>query len=163
MKGGSPQWPITTIVAYLEALPPGSRLDHTALDAVGPNDHHARSHNHANALDGSPIALAGLPALTGRVTTGGYTGNNTANRAIPHGLGKTPATVFLYLLPTYAMWFRILGSQARVIYINNTPTLSSVVVTQPNGTNFYVGNDPSFGYGANGNALVYEWVAISAS
>ncbi len=37
---------------------------HASLTGVTSDQHHARSHDHSNALDGSPIAVAGLPNLT---------------------------------------------------------------------------------------------------
>lgn len=40
---------------------------HADLTGVTSDQHHARSHDHSNALDGSPIALAGIPStLTGK-------------------------------------------------------------------------------------------------
>lgn len=42
-----------------------------------PNAHHARLHDHSNALDGSPIAAAGIPNIGARVYS-------NANQSIPN-------------------------------------------------------------------------------
>jgi hypothetical protein len=87
---------------------------HSHLSGIGANDHHARSHDHSLAADGTPIAEAGVPAHMSKnklawtankllkgagagsdpveidvpsgATSGSYTGSGTTNRAIPHGL-----------------------------------------------------------------------------
>jgi hypothetical protein len=47
---------------------------HSSLTGIGPDDHHPRAHDHSNALDGSPIAVAGVPDLpASKITSGRFT------------------------------------------------------------------------------------------
>lgn len=91
------------------------------------------------------------------MATGTYTGDNTANRAIPHGLGVTPNLVLIiedgagksacFIIIRVAMIMEIAGG-------------GSEVVTIPNATNFYVGNAVSYTRTANDNTENYRWFAI---
>ncbi len=90
----------------------------------------------------------------GSVMSGSYTGDYTSNRAIAHGLGKTPAMVM------------IVGSDNTVFviirpgYITRPKSEQSYSVYSPDATNFYVGNSANWMYSANNGSTTYYWVAI---
>lgn len=88
---------------------------------------------------------------------GSYTGNDTANRAIPHGLTDTPSIVFIYTDSTY--WYRIMRGLAKVLYAA-AGAHGSDTVTAMDDTNFYVGKVGDYPTTANSNGVTYYWVAI---
>jgi len=98
--------------------------------------------------------------------SGTYTGNNTANRAIPHGLGRTPRMVKIYR-PSSAVawnWYDILFPIGAFIFSTKITATSAftadrLAVTIPDGTNFYVGNAGGYEASANMGTHVYFWVA----
>lgn len=93
-------------------------------------------------------------------TIGTYTGNDTVNRAIAHGLGVTPKIVLIYSTGGVNNAFlRIMGGLAMVLYVN-PGTGSFLAVTAPDTTNFYVGNVTSYSRSANDDPYAYYWVAI---
>ena len=98
--------------------------------------------------------------LVARASAGEYTGNNNANRAVPHGLGATPKIVFIIDITWENCWFRILGGYNRIHVFNDAPFIDSLAVTQPDNTNFYVGTAGDMGNSANFDEAVYDWVAI---
>ena len=95
-----------------------------------------------------------LPELVN--TTGEYTGNASANRAIAHGLGRTPVSV-LIINGVY--------QNLRIAYSNGDWRVhrpsdnTQQPVTAPNSTYFYVGNAADYDISGNANLLVYNWVA----
>jgi hypothetical protein len=74
-----------------------SEKSHASLTNVTSDQHHARSHDHSNALDGSPIAVAGVPNLdVAKITTGRFgmarMPDGTLNNVIKGGgAGANPA------------------------------------------------------------------------
>lgn len=89
-------------------------------------------------------------------TSGGFTGNATAGRAIPHNLGKTPTAI--YLLPnvtsaTDFFWCAGMGSNWK----GDDGNLYNMGAA-PDATNFYVGVAVTFE--GNANLTSYKWVAI---
>lgn len=88
-----------------------------------------------------------------KMTTGSYTGNDTANRAIPHGLGRRPAVVII-TQPLY-MAFMCASLEPSLIV-----SAVSSAVTDPDATNFYVGNAANYANSANEGTRVYHWVAF---
>lgn len=87
------------------------------------------------------------------VTTGTYTGNASADRAIPHSLGKTPKLVFVRNGDEVNFIF----ASAAVKYI---PNGNAYVVAAMTSTNFYVGDAASYAETANANAQAYTWIAM---
>lgn len=90
---------------------------------------------------------------------GAYTGDGTANRAIPHGLGKAPSFVKIVCpnpVSTLYQHFSILQGDASV-YPNNDIERA---VTAMNATNFYVGNAGSYDGSANSNLKSFVWTAL---
>jgi len=93
-----------------------------------------------------------------RVTTGTYAGDGTVNKAIPHGLGVTPAIVMIHVnLGSY--WFRIIKGHA-VITALSASVNTYKAVTKPDNTNFYVGNSGDYAASANSGTGTYWWAAI---
>ncbi len=88
------------------------------------------------------------------LSTGTYTGDNSANRAIPHGLGLTPKIVFV-------IRDEAAGDGSYRGFIINTlecDVASGVyTVTAMNSTNFYVSIAT---VNFNGNTIPYRWVAL---
>lgn len=96
-----------------------------------------------------------VPAGTA-ITSGSYSGDETANRAIGHGLGVTPKII---LMTDTSGWFFIFTNYGYIHYIDLGHT-ESYDVTDPDATNFYVGNAAHWAYSGNGSGSTYYWVAI---
>jgi len=91
------------------------------------------------------------------ITTGNYTGNETVNRAIAHGLGVTPKIVLITEDDGYM--FRIHAGLARIIYQQATVG-GAYEVTAMDATNFYVGNSTNYTASANGPGESFYWIAF---
>lgn len=83
-------------------------------------------------------------------TTGSYVGDNSDNRAIPHGLGVIPKLVL------------ILGSTYRAGMLDNTMLLNvysdaNEAVTAWDTTNFYVSQTTVY---MNVSEISYHWIAF---
>ena len=84
---------------------------------------------------------------------GTYTGTGVANRAIPHGLGVTPAAVFIRRTDgTVDRHMLIMDDRGILIY---NGVIETVTLAAMDATNFYV--DASY---MNSNALEYDWTAL---
>ena len=96
-------------------------------------------------------------------STGTYTGDTTANRAIAHGLGKTPK--FVFLISERAawdrqIWFKALEGVAALYYFSDhLADRGSYGVSAPDATNFYVGNATDYNRSAQSTNEVYTWFA----
>jgi len=94
------------------------------------------------------------PAAAVKITSGNYTGDGAANKAIAHGLSKAPELVFIIA--------RGAGIVDRNGYVKNTINIGFNgdlnTVTAWTTTNFYVSNTLA---AFNENLVVYDWVAIS--
>lgn len=93
------------------------------------------------------------------ISKGSYSGNNTANRAIPHGLGVVPKIVLLSETSGALRWIRILKLGRLEFSYGSTDAIHTV--TEADTTNFYVGNAANYGTSGNPSGTTYEWVAIS--
>jgi len=90
---------------------------------------------------------------------GNYIGNDTANRAIPHGLNRVPKIVSLF---GGVYQHTIYGGVAIITYVDNAAS-GYKAVTAPDSTYFYVGNAASYQQSANrgaGGPDTIQWVAI---
>lgn len=104
---------------------------------------------------------AWLPVASTTVSTSGtYVGNDTANRAIPHGLGKIPAIYFIVEDGAYLF--------VELVSLNQIEGISAAAGAQytypqtaPTTTNFYVGNAASYNRSANNTGHTYYWVALA--
>jgi hypothetical protein len=103
---------------------------------------------------------AGLkPTDTGlRVTMGSYTGNNTSNRAIAHGLGRAPKFVFFHDDGAYDG--SLMDNNGTYIIHVDTANRFRLQVNAPDDTYFYVGHSASYGASKNASAQTYFWIAI---
>jgi hypothetical protein len=109
-----------------------------------------------------PITKSGIVAVypdISTVKTGSYTGDNTTNRAIPHGLETTPKIIFIMGTHIDLGFLRIVTSEGYVRSIEDA-SVHRLAVTTPDTTNFYVGNPSDYGHSANGE-FTYYWVAIA--
>lgn len=107
------------------------------------------------------ITHKGLPAAHHAkyaITTGSYVGNNTVNRAIPHGLGVTPQFVQIWQPQEY--WFILHTAMAGNIGYISPLAIQYDPVTLKDATNFYVGNALDFSRTANTVARGYAWAAF---
>ncbi len=103
------------------------------------------------------------PPAAVRMSSGSYTGNNGANRAITHELGVTPKLVLIFKAgATEAIRFIELGNPGYIAITASTGWDTSGVVTVPNATNFYVGDGVKHDTSANANAVVYHWIAFTS-
>ncbi len=116
--------------------------------------------NGAAGLDASvEVPDAQLSGLVARIASGSFVGNNSANRAIPHGLGYTPSRVILSANSQYYnnITIQVPGWISR--------SMSAVdyhmAVTAADDTNFYVGNASQYNYSGNGTGITYTWVAFA--
>jgi len=131
----------------------------TELAATPANDDevYIRDVSEAAAAESKRITIANLMAAAGgglAITTGSYTGDNTANRAIAHGLGVVPDFVWINYQGSLTC-FEMNG----IGRIENITNNVGYVVTAPTTTNFYVGNATSYNNSANA-AVVWQWLAI---
>lgn len=104
-----------------------------------------------------PISNPSAPPLT-QATSGSYTGNDTENRAIPHGLGAVPKLVIIRKNTGATVAIRhgtsgFLTFQEAAVSNNKQVTLSDV-------TNFYVGDAANYSNSVNATGSTYEWVAF---
>lgn len=100
-----------------------------------------------------------ITGVTGTSKSGTYTGNNSANRAIPHGGSSVPKFVVFeragasslgYVKLLVAGYIDITHSTVRIRY----------AVTSWDATNFYVGNSAEYTNSANSTGTVHTWVAV---
>ena len=99
------------------------------------------------------------PAAAAEIKTGTYTGNVTANRAIPHGLAGIPKAVII-VDDTGDRLFNLNVETADIHFVYVTAS-GKYTVTAMDGTNFYVGNVTSYPNSANETAYNYDWVAFT--
>jgi len=89
-------------------------------------------------------------------TSGSYTGDSTANRAIPHNLGRIPSIVIIGGTLTGGAMIIYGIYPGEIQYI----TAGMRAVTGMDNTNFYVGNVANYGETANFAASGYVWAAF---
>ena len=94
----------------------------------------------------------------GLVTSGNYTGDNSANRAIPHGLGVVPKIVIITQTDTQAR----IGQTGDLggIFYSQAAAMGRSSATVADSTNFYVGNADNYALSMNASGLTYLWTAI---
>lgn len=105
------------------------------------------------------------PTAFAQITSGTYTGDDTANRAISHGLGVTPRVVFIFepLGVGGYVRARITGGVA-VIYSEYNAGTCALNITIPDLNNFYIGHAADYYKSCNsafGGGVLYYWVAIA--
>ncbi|MBA7672895.1 hypothetical protein ES703_81082 [subsurface metagenome] len=90
-------------------------------------------------------------------TSGSYTGDNTANRFIPHGLKTTPKLIFI-MQSNEPNISHILGAMAAMEY-HFAASDGRYTVTIPDSTNFHVGDAANYSLSKNATGETYYWVA----
>ena len=135
------------------------------------NDYHSKK-NVATGnveLDGSALVpLAQVAAtLTGKTTTGNatinadtYNGDNTANRAIPHGLTNASKFVFILNTTTNALMAFLVEGSTQIMRASSGTVGGTGPVTAMDATNFYVGHAASYANSMNASGTTYVWVAV---
>ena len=104
------------------------------------------------------------------IASGSYTGNNSANRAVSHGLGVTPKLVMIFMPATgYNDTYEyILHAGASCIYYKEYQAAGDAspedgnpyAVATMDSADFYVGHGGSYDKTANSSGKVYYWIAI---
>lgn len=89
-----------------------------------------------------------------KVTSGSYTGNDTADRAIAHGLGRIPKLVYVTETAADFNFFCIANSIGYILAGGG----GGGAVTAPDATNFHVGTAGLFVATANNTGKTYNWV-----
>jgi len=96
-----------------------------------------------------------------RITTGQYAGDDSANKAIAHGLGMIPKWV--YVSGIAGQGFKNVISDQDRDAITAIGAAGAYAVTAMDSTNFYVGNATSYANSANQAGVTYAWVALGGS
>jgi hypothetical protein len=92
-----------------------------------------------------------------KVRSGQYAGNDTANRAITHGLGATPSMVIIFM--EYSSYTEIIVNNGNVVHPMSDPA-TDYAVTAATSTSFYVGNATNYDESGNGGGKSYGWIAF---
>jgi hypothetical protein len=87
-------------------------------------------------------------------TTGTFAGNDAANRAIPHGLGRTPSLVVM-TNGTQTAAHIICGQSGTILYTS----VGVKTVTAMDAVNFYVGEASNYTTSGNAAGTTYIWSA----
>jgi len=95
-----------------------------------------------------------------RSSSGTYTGDSTASRAIAHGLAFTPKFVTITNVGGAGYRYRIYDGYTNILYLNHTGTGQSVTVSAFTSTNFFVGTSVNLDISANLSVQVYYWSAM---
>jgi len=99
------------------------------------------------------------------VKSGTYTGDDSVNRAIPHGLGRTPKGVLIGVVdvvqPEVARPGTMLSDKvAKAIGLKGDAANTALIVTAMDTVNFYVGNATSYSLSANYSGHNHYWMAV---
>ncbi len=109
------------------------------------------SHDHTGAADHG-VRLQ-------KMTSGSYTGNDTQDRAIPHGLGVVPKAVLIQSVGS-TVFNAIVGATARISSHISGGDATQYTVTVIDNTNFYVGDIAQYAGTANASGVDYYWAAF---
>lgn len=90
-------------------------------------------------------------------TKGTYTGDNSANKAIAHGLGRVPKLVVIQKAAAGDIAVIIDGNATISTQVGGS--FYSYAVTAVDATNFYVGNATSYPNSFNNGTVTYYWSA----
>ena len=102
-------------------------------------------------------------AVLGKISNGTYTGNSAQNRAIAHGLARTPKLVLIYSEYSSTLFYKFICMASNpTLYFYSTKDADgySGAVTTMDATNFYVGAVLDKTTSANFTGLTYYWVAM---
>lgn len=96
-------------------------------------------------------------AISSTTATGTYTGDASANRAIPHGMGVIPKLIFIMNITAMTFIF-IDGATGKLGGMTDAANTSHTQTT-PTNTYFYVGEPATAGFWGNDNANEFIWYA----
>lgn len=155
LKGAGPDSDPTEVDSYTHPSAPPCRAATSAQTG------------HATAAQIAKLAGIATGATKNAMATGSYTGNNTANRAIAHGLGVTPKLVVIISITNAKALIGILNpldasitSGSEFAAAGAAPQINTYPVTAMNTTNFYVGHSGDMYLAANSNTCTYKWFAL---
>lgn len=110
-------------------------------------------------IDGGTIYHgASKHAPNTRIIRGSYSGNDSVNRAIPHGFDTNP--IVFIKRDSSILGFVSSIKSGRLDFSASTSDVGHAV-TATDATNFYVGNATSYGQSANEAGSTYSWTAIA--
>lgn len=143
---------------YLKGLDGDISLDdHIAGTAKAGFAGGVGTHSHESAGAEGGVLGTNAAALAKH---GAYDGTSAENRAVAHGLGRTPFWVFISRLDTAPLfWIITYGGNSTLCYLSDTAR-GAHAVTCATSTNFYVGNSDDYVTSANYADAAYQWVAI---
>jgi hypothetical protein len=104
-------------------------------------------------------AIAAKMSVGDGSTVGSFTGNDTVNRSIPHGLGVTPKMVTFH--NNTDVRGHIIQGSAVIEGKDNAAGGGALAVTAMDATNFYVGNAGNYYFSANTSTRTHYWCAIA--
>lgn len=149
----------------------GAQIDHGGLGGLGDDDHTQYiKHSLATAANDFLVAsgsgafvkktLAETKTIIGAIGTssGSYGGDNTANRAVAHGLGVVPIGVWIQVAGNPGWWYLTSG---KVAHTNPATSGNPSSVTAADATNFYIGNVASYAGTANATGSTYYYVVVT--
>lgn len=96
------------------------------------------------------------------IATGNYDGDNSANRAVAHGLIKTPKFVTIRSSDGMSAVILYHGGDSVLTCFDPTPVIISYTMTAMDATNFYVGNAANYTRSMNNGTgpVHYYWMAV---
>ncbi|GAH87777.1 unnamed protein product, partial [marine sediment metagenome] len=100
-------------------------------------------------------------ATVARRTLGNYSGDDTANRAITHGLGANPVLVFLVETAGSGRFSFFIRGRGLIFTWWTGGNSAIFVVNGSNANDFYVGNAANYTDSANALLHSYYWVAFA--
>ena len=121
----------------------------TVADAADLTTHEADTTSIHGITDTSKLCV---------ISTGTYTGDDSVNRAIAHGLGVVPKFVKIAASGALSPIIQII--EMGVIHFMDAVNYNNLSVTNPTTTNFYIGNATDYAHTANTNGATYSWVAF---
>ncbi|MCK5216609.1 MAG: hypothetical protein KAJ93_02410 [Methanosarcinales archaeon] len=107
----------------------------------------------------SEATIDGAKSNIAIIASDTYNGNSTVNRAIPHGLGKVPKHVHIYVDNDVFNWHMGIGTKLDMLYGVAAHTVYTV--TEWDETNFYVGQAPNYDNTANITGRVYTFKVVA--
>ncbi len=96
----------------------------------------------------------------GIIGNGNYTGNQTQNRSVAHGLGTTPRLVLIVVDATNS-FYGIIITGVGAIFFKGAGVDDKRTVTAPDATNFYVGDNVDWNRSLNATGSTYRWTAYA--
>lgn len=92
-----------------------------------------------------------------KISEGWYTGDSSADKAVPHGMTGTPKVV-LIVEKDDGIMARLIDN--KVYYQQATTASGYHFVASMTSTNFYVGNAANYPQSCNNNTKIYKWQAF---